>query len=199
MRLKLKDAKIYTNEFDLAQTACCSQNEITIEEGYMDVDTTLILQECAKENREKVWEMARKVYGPVERGGLCGTELKECFGSIYPGGMFAMDVDEALEKYESWKKKNDVEAVIKSLKPQDVIAVPKIYERDSYLVYMVTMTNLYYEGECIIRGIDHTGDVILNRRNLEDYKGLKKIGRVEEVKDILGEIAKIEYEWRKNN
>ena len=157
------------------------------------------VEEIKKEEREKVWEVFRAIVRSPNDGGMASDDIYECFGSRFASCISEMPVDEALEKYESWKKKNGVEAVIKSLKPQDVIAVPKIYERDSYLVYMVTIVNPYAEGDCVIRGIDHTGDVILNRRKLEDYKGLEKIGRVEEAKDILGEIAKIEYEWRKNN
>ena len=157
------------------------------------------VEEIKKEEREKVWEIFRSIVHSPNNGGMASDDIYECFGSRFASCISEMPVDEALEKYESWKKKNGVEAVIKSLKPQDVIAVPKSYERDSYLVYMVTMTNLYYEGECLIRGIDHTGDTMFNRRTLEEYKGIEKIGRVVETTDILGEIKKIEDEWRKNN
>lgn len=198
VRLALDDTTIYATEYTLFQDHN-TIHEIEINEGYMDINLDPFIEKRLKAERERVWEMARRVYSTVTRGGLSSKNMYECFGTPLLSHTFGMDVDTALEKYESWKKTHDVEEVIKSLKPQDVVAVPKLYERDSYCVYMVTMVNPYFEGDtCIIRGIDCTGDVILNRRTFEECKGLEKIGRVVETTDILGEIKKIEDEWRKN-
>lgn len=145
----------------------------------------------AEEEIKAWWEMA----GHILR--MPSAERLKYFGISQALDIFSMPVDQALDMYESWKKANSVEELIKSLKPQDVIAVPKPYGCGDYSVYMITMVNPYAEDTCVIRGIEHTGDVILNRRKPEEYKGLEKIGRVVETTDILGEIKKIEDEWRK--
>lgn len=196
VRLALDDTTIYVTKYTLFQDHN-TIHEIEINEGYMDINLDPFIEKRLKAEREKVWEIFRAIAHSPNNGGMASSDVYECFGSHYSSCISEMPVDEVLEKYESWKKKNDAEELIKSLKPQDVIAVPKVYERDTYRVYMVTMVNPYYEGECVIRGIDHTGDVIYNRRKLEDYKGLEKIGRVVETTDILGEIKKIEDEWRR--
>lgn len=197
MRFGLMDTKVYAKEFTLKECAP-GEMEICIENGSIDIDISHMVKDLRKSDREKVWEMARKVYGPVERGGLCGIELKECFGSIYPGCMFTMDVDEALEKYESWKKKHDVETVIKNLKPQDVVAVPSPVNNSVKNVMMITMLEHPSSLSYRMQGIDSDGCTVAITRRITDYKGLEKIGRVVETTDILGEIKKIEDEWRKN-
>ena len=197
MRFGLVDAKVYAKEFTLKECAL-GEMEICIENGSIDIDIGHLVKDLRKSDREKVWELARKIVVSPDIGGMDYNEMEDCFETTSTFGVLRMPVDEALEKYESWKKKHDVETVIKSLKPQDVVAVPKPYGCGDYCVYMVTMVNPYAEDTCVIRGIEHTGDVILNRRKPEEYKGLEKIGRVVETTDILGEIKKIEDEWRKN-
>ena len=253
MRLKLKDAKIYTNEFVLAQPTFCSQQEIAIEEGYMDVDTTLISQECAKTEREKVWEMAKAINLAKEDGGMAYVELEDCFGTKniarimrsysvdealekyeswkkinsssteekvkawwemaghilrmpsaerlkYFGisqalDIFSIPVNQALDMYESWRKANSVEELIKSLKPQDVVCI-KARCCDNF-VGMVTRVSL--NASELKLDILHTNgevDTIIFHENVEH---IVKIGRVVETTDILGEIKKIEDEWRKKS
>ena len=150
-----------------------------------------------KKEREKVWEMARKIVVSPNIGGMEFSEIEDCFGIRSTSGVLKMPVDEALEKYEAWKKKNDVEAVIKSLKPQDVIAVPSPVNNGVKSVMMITLLDHPNRLTCRIQGISSNGCTVDIFRKLEDYKGLEKIGRVVETTDILGEIKKIEDEWRR--
>lgn len=199
MRLKLKDAKIYTNDFVLAQTACCSQQEITIEEGYMDFDSCLILQECAKVEREKVWEIFRAIVHSPNNGGMASDDIYECFGSRFASCISEMPVDEVLEKYESWKKTNSVEEIIKSLKPQDVVAYNSGIDFD-YRVLMITRVLALDGKQYTFDGITRDGRSTVLYISIDNSNfTFTKIGRVVETTDILGEIKKIEDEWRKNN
>ena len=152
-----------------------------------------------KEEREKVWEMAKVIFLPAPVG-MQYDELEDCFGTKSITCILKnYSADEALEKYESWKKKNSVEELIKSLKPQDVIAVPSPVNNSVKCVMMVTLLEDAIGVSYRIQGINSDGGTVGFIRKVKDYKGLEKIGRVVETADILGEIKKIEDEWRKNN
>lgn len=199
MRLELEDTKIYAKEFALKEYAP-GEMEINIENGSIDIDISHMVKDLRKTDREKVWEMARKIVVAPDSGGMEYSEIEDCFGTRSTSGVLRMPVDEALEKYESWKKKHDAEAVIKSLKPQDVIAICDLNRKTDKIVLMVTRVVNAVDAWYSVYGVRSTGETysLCICRAVELYKP-EKIGRVVETTDILGEIKKIEDEWRKNN
>ena len=197
MRFGLVDTKVYAKEFTLKEFAP-GEMEICIENGSIDIDISHMVKDLRKSDREKVWEMARRVYSTVERGGLRGSDLNECFGSPLLSHVFGMDVDEALEKYEAWKKKDSIEELIKSLKPQDVVAYNSGIDFD-YRTLMITRVIALDGKRYTFDGITRDGRSTIIYIPINDSKfTVIKIGRVVETTDILGEIKKIEDEWRKN-
>ena len=147
-----------------------------------------------KKEREKVWEMARKIVVSPDIGGMEYSEIEDCFGTRSTSSVLRMPVDEALEKYESWKKKNSVEELIKNLKPQDVVCI-KAHCSENF-VGMVTRVSL--NASELNLDILHTNGAVDTIIFPEDVEHIEKIGRVVEASDILGEIKKIEDEGRKN-
>lgn len=189
---------IYAKDYSIGGLAPndTKRRQITIKDGYIYVDTSWGSKESAKAEREKVWEMARKIVLAPDFGGISYEELEDCFGAKSATAALRIPVDEALEKYEVWKKTNSAEEIIKSLKPQDVIAIPSYINNSVKSVMMITLIEHPSGLSYRIQGINSDGCTADIVRKITDYKGLKKIGRVVETTDILGEIKKIEDEWR---
>lgn len=199
VRLALDDTTIYATEFTLFQDHN-TIHEIEINEGYTDINLDPFIEKRLKAEREKVWEVFRAIAHNLNNGGMASSDVYECFGSHYSSCISEMPVDEVLEKYESWKKTHDVEEVIKSLKPQDVVAYNSGIDFD-YRILMITRVIALDGGKrYTFDGITRDGRSTIIYISIDDSKfTVVKIGRVVETTDILGEIKKIEDEWRKNN
>lgn len=197
-RLVLDDTTIYATEYTISQS-CNTVHEIEINEGYMDINLDPFIEKRLKAEREKVWEMARKLFLSADFGGMPYEEIEDCFGTKSITAVLKTPVDEALEKYEAWKKENSVEELIKSLKPQDVVAYNSGIDFD-YRILMITRVIALDGNRFTFDGITRNGRSTILYISIDDSKfTVKKIGRVVETTDILGEIKKIEDEWRKNN
>ena len=196
MRLKLEDTKIYATEYTLSPMSFTPHNtihELEIKKGYIDIDTSWISQECAKAEREKVWEMAEHILR------IPYTERLAYFGTSQVFDIVSMPVDQALDMYESWKKANSVEKLINSLKLQDVVAYNTGRGFDYHVLMITRAANL--DGKRYdFDGITCDGRTVVLHIFIDDGDFIiEKIGRVVETSDILGEIKKIEDKWRKNN
>lgn len=153
-----------------------------------------------KAEREKVWEMAKAINLAKEDGGMTYIELEDCFGTKnIQRIMKSYSVDEVLEKYEAWKKENSVEELIRNLKPQDVVAYNSGIDFD-YRILMITRVIALDGKQYTFDGITRDGRSTVLYISIDDSKfTVNKIGRVVEASDILGEIKKIEDEWRKSH
>ena len=203
MRFGLMNTKVYAKEFTLNECAP-GEMEICIENGSIDIDISHMVKDLRKSDREKVWEMIKNIYHPIEAHmnpdpeGMPVAERSKVFGTDVFSKILSMPVDEVLEKYESWKKKHDAEAAIKSLKPQDVVAYNSGIDFD-YRILMITRVIALDGKRYTFDGITRDGRSTVIYISIDDSKfTVKKIGRVVETTDILGEIKKIEDEWRKN-
>lgn len=162
---------------------------------FPEVKLKTLGDEILKAEREKVWEMTEHILR------IPYTERLKYFGTSQVFDIVSMPVDQALDMYESWKKNNSVEELIKSLKPQDVIAI-RYKDHGVVNIGMVTRSvcSEYSSGYSskldIVGSCGHTCTIYIER---DRVKSVEKIGRVVETTDILGEIKKIEDEWRKNN
>lgn len=203
MRYYFENATIFTDSFTIADKNCRPMC-IEIERGEMYVSGNLYEQtesDTLKAEREKVWEMAKAINLAKEDGGMRYVELEDCFGTKnIERIMKSYSVDEALEKYEAWKENNSVEELVKSLKPQDVVAYNSGIDFD-YRILMITRVIALDGGKrYTFDGITRDGRSTIIYISIDDSKfTVVKIGRVVETTDILGEIKKIEDEWRKNN
>ena len=196
MRFKLMNTKVYAKEFTLNE---CAPGEICIENGSIDIDISHMVKDLRKSDREKVWDLARKIVVAPDIGGMDYNEIEDCFGTRSTSSVLRMPVDEALEKYESWKKDDSIEELIKSLKPQDVVAYNSGIDFD-YRTLMITRVIALDGKRYTFDGITRDGRSTIIYIPIDDSKfTVVKIGRVVETADILGEIKKIEDEWRKNN
>ena len=140
--------------------------------------------EILKAEREKVWEMAEHILR------MRHYERLAYFGTSQVFDIVSMPVDEALEKYEAWKENDSVEELIKSLKPQDVVAYNSGIDFD-YRTLMITRVIALDGKRYTFDGITRDGRSTIIYIPINDSKfTVIKIGRVVETADILGEIKK---------